>query len=118
VREHQEATATFDFVPIMREIKTNYEEGSIQSLEMHDGSVIQLHKLAKDWNPLDRVSAMSAIQSAKSKNEILTGLLYINSDSRDLHDLIQTSERPLNSLPQSELCPGAEILDGINNSFR
>ena len=118
VREHQEATATFDFVPIMREIKTNYPEGSIQTLEMHDGSVINLHKLAKDWDPLDRVSAINAVQKAKAKNEILTGLLYMNSDSEDLHDLLQTSERPLNKLTKSELCPGSEILDGINDSFR
>ena len=85
---------------------------------MHDGSVIQLHKLAKDWNPLDRVSAMNAVQSAKARNEILTGLLYMNSDSRDLHELLQTSEIPLNKLSKSELCPGSTILDGINASFR
>src|SRR6185436_9855111 len=108
VREHQEATATFDFVPIAREIKTSYEEGSVQNLRMHDGSVIQLHKLAKDWNPLDRLSAMNAMLNAKAKHEILTGLIYINGESRDLHDILQTSERPLNSLPQTELCPGSE----------
>ncbi|HEY0429415.1 MAG TPA: 2-oxoacid:ferredoxin oxidoreductase subunit beta [Pyrinomonadaceae bacterium] len=118
VREHVEATATFDFVPIMKEIKTNYEEGSVASLQMHDGSVIQLHKLAKDWNPLDRFSAINAVQSAKAKNEILTGLLYLNNDSQDLHELLRTSDRPLNTLTESELCPGSEILDTINASFR
>ncbi|MGC2234662.1 MAG: 2-oxoacid:ferredoxin oxidoreductase subunit beta [Pyrinomonadaceae bacterium] len=118
VREHVEATATVDFVPIMKEIRTNYDAGSVESLEMHDGSVIQLHKLAKDWNPLDRVSAINAVQNAKARNEILTGLLYMNNDSRDLHELIQTSEKPLNKLSKSELCPGSTILDGINQSFR
>ena len=58
VREHQESTATFDFVPLAREIKTQYEEGTTQNLTMHDGSIIHLHKLAKNWNPLDRISAM------------------------------------------------------------
>jgi 2-oxoglutarate ferredoxin oxidoreductase subunit beta len=118
VREHQEATATFDFVPIAEEIKTSYEKGAVQNLKMHDGSIIQLHKLAKDWNPLDRLSAMNAMLNAKAKNEILTGLIYLNSDSQDLHDLIKTSDRPLNSLPQTELCPGSEILKDINASFR
>ncbi len=118
VREHQEATATFDFVPIEREIKTQYDEGTTQNLTMHDGSVIQLHKLAKDWNPLDRVSAINAVQTAKSKGEILTGLLYINPDSTDLHELIQTSDKPLNSLTKSELCPGSKVLEEINESFR
>jgi 2-oxoglutarate/2-oxoacid ferredoxin oxidoreductase subunit beta len=118
VREHQEATATFDFVPLAREIKTTYEEGATQNLTMHDGSVIQLHKLAKDWNPLDRISAMNAVSNARAKSEILTGLLYMNPDSKELHNLIETTEKPLNSLTESELCPGSEILKGINDSFR
>jgi 2-oxoglutarate ferredoxin oxidoreductase subunit beta len=118
VREHIEATATIDFVPIKREIKTNYEEGSVQSLKMHDGSLINLHKLAKDWNPSDKFSAINAVQNAKSKNEILTGLLYMNSDAQNFHGLLQTSEKPLNSLGEKELCPGAEILKEINDSFR
>ena len=118
VREHMEATSTFDFVPLAREIKTSYEEGETQNLTMHDGTVIQLHKLAKDWNPLDRISAISAIQTAKAKGEILTGLLYMNQDSRELHDLIQTTDKPLNSLTEKELCPGSQLLEGINESFR
>ena len=118
VREHVEATSTFDFVPIAREIKTQYDEGSTESLTMHDGSVIQLHKLAKDWDPLDRISAMNAVGNARAKNEILTGLLYLNPDCQDLHDLIETSDKPLNSLTESELCPGLEVLQGINDSFR
>lgn len=118
VREHIEATATFDFVPLAREIKTSYEEGAVQNLTLHDGSVIQLHKLAEDWNPTDRFSAINAVQNAKSKNEILTGLLYLNSDSRDFHELLQTSEKPLNTLTKSELCPGSKILDEINAGFR
>jgi 2-oxoglutarate/2-oxoacid ferredoxin oxidoreductase subunit beta len=118
VREHMEATSTFDFVPLAREIKTTYEEGETQNLKMHDGSVIQLHKLAKDWNPLDRVSAISAVQGARAKSEILTGLLYMNPDTQDLHDLIETTEKPLNSLTEKELCPGSAALEGINDSFR
>lgn len=118
VREHMEATATFDFVPLAREIKTTYEEGETQSLTLHDGTVIQLHKLAKDWNPLDKISATNAVLAAKAKNEILTGLLYMNTDSRDLHDLIETSDKPLNSLTEKDLCPGSQILEGINESFR
>src|SRR3954469_6362597 len=60
VREHMEATATFDYVPQASGIRTAYEEGRGENLKMHDGSVIRLHKLAKDWNPLDRLSAINA----------------------------------------------------------
>ena len=118
VREHIEATATIDFVPLKREIKTNYDEGSTQSIKMHDGSLINLHKLAKDWDPSDKFSAINAVQTAKSKDEILTGLLYMNPDAQHFHGLLQTSEKPMNSLGETELCPGAEILKEINDSFR
>lgn len=118
VREHMETTALVDFVPIAREIKADYPEGSLESLTMHDGSTISLRKLDKDWDPLNRSSAMNAVLNSKLKGEILTGLLYLNPDTSDLHDLIQTSDRPLNSLSQDELCPGSETLDKINASLR
>ena len=118
VREHMETTALVDFVPIAREIKADYAEGSVQDLTLHDGSTLSLRKLDNDWDPLDRISAMNAVQQSRVKNEILTGLLYMNSDTSDLHDLIQTSDRPLNALGQAELCPGSEALDKLNASLR
>jgi 2-oxoglutarate ferredoxin oxidoreductase subunit beta len=118
VRQHMETTATLDFVPMMREITANYEAGSVEDLTMHDGTSIHLHKLAKDWDPFDRVSAANAMMKARVKNEILTGLLYMDTESRDLHELIETTQRPLNSLATSELCPGSDALLKLNNSLR
>lgn len=118
VREHMETTAMMDFVPIAKEIKASYEEGSVQDLQMHDGSVIKLHKLANDWEPTDRFSAINAVQRAKQSGEILTGLLYMDPDTSDLHSLIQTSDKPLNSLTKEVLCPGSEALAKLNASLR
>ena len=118
VREHIEATATVDFVPIMREITATYEAGSIENLMLHDGTTIRLHKIEKNWDPLDRISSIMAVQNAKKKGEILTGLLYVDPDSLELHDILQTSETPLNKLTRSELCPGSEALASINQALR
>ena len=118
VREHIEATSTVDFVPISREILANYEAGSVKDLTMHDGTTIHLHKLEKDWDPLDRFSAINAMQRAKKNGEILTGLLYLDENSQDLHELINTSDRPLNKLGEAELCPGSEALAKLNASLR
>ena len=118
VREHIEATATVDFVPEMQEISVEYGKGTHKEVKMHDGSVIQLHKLAEEWDPLDRQSAMNAVLNAKAKNEILTGLLYVNPDTHDLHHMIKSSDRPLNTLKQEELCPGSEALKEINAGLR
>ncbi len=118
VREHVGATATVDFVPEMQEIIVEYGKGTHKNVTMHDGSVIQLHKLSEDWNPLDRQSAMNAVINSKAKNEILTGLLYVNPDAHDLHHMIKTSDKPLNTLTKEQLCPGSEMLSEINADLR
>jgi 2-oxoglutarate ferredoxin oxidoreductase subunit beta len=118
VREHIDATATLDFVPLMREITTSYEAGSIRELLMHDGSTITLHKLAKHWDPLDRLSAANAIRFARDKGEILTGLLFIDENSTDLHDILNTNETPLNLMSRDLLCPGSNVLATINDELR
>jgi 2-oxoglutarate ferredoxin oxidoreductase subunit beta len=107
-----------DYAPMMTEITTTYEAGSINDLLMHDGTTIRLHKLAKDWDPFDRWSAINAMQRARQDNEILTGLLYMDHNSTELHEMINTSERPLNALSQADLCPGADKLAKINESLR
>ncbi len=118
VRQHVEATATMDFVPQMQEISVEYGKGSHKQVKMHDGSMIELHKLSEDWDPLDRQSAMNAVLNAKAKSEILTGLLYVDPASQDLHHLLQTSDKPLNSLTKEVLCPGSEALKEINAGLR
>ena len=118
VRAHMEATATIDFVPEEKEITVDYAEGSSKNVKLHDGSLIQLHKLAPNWDPTDRGSAVNRLYAAKAKGEILTGLLYIDQDSRDLHELERTVNRPLNQLQETDLNPGAAALEAINESFR
>jgi len=118
VREHIEATATTDFVPEKKEIITHYEKGTGTDIEMHDGTYIRLEKLAATRDPFDRLGAIIALQNSRNRNEILTGLLYVEPKTSDLHETIQTSERPLNSLGQEELCPGAGELAGINQGMR
>jgi len=118
VREYMEATATVDFVPEEKEITVDYAEGDQTTVQLHDGSFIQLNKLNPDWVPTNRFSAFSRIQQAKAKGEVLTGLIYIDPKSQDLHDLMETVSEPLNSLREGDLNPGMEALEQINQSFR
>lgn len=118
VREHNEAMSKIDIVPIREEITVDYEQGDVKMVEMHDGSLLQLQKLSQGWNPEDKLSTISALYKARDNNEILTGLLYIDNDSVELNDLINTTNTPLNQLSEKELCPGMEVLEGINQGFR
>lgn len=118
VRQHLEATATVDFVPMQQEITTSYAEGSTKDVTMHDGSVIHLHKLNQTWDPQNRQSALNAIADAKSRGEILTGLIYVDTESRELHDVLNTSRQPLRTMTEKQLCPGSQALANINDSLR
>lgn len=118
VREHNEALSSLDFVPIKEEITASYDTEKVKLVEMHDGSFIRLNKLKQGWDPSDKISIVNALNLAKLKEEILTGLLYINNNSIELNDLIGTVNKPLNSLTEKELCPGSVVLEGINAGLR
>ncbi|NRB40040.1 MAG: 2-oxoacid:ferredoxin oxidoreductase subunit beta [Pseudomonadales bacterium] len=118
VREHVDATSTIDFVPLQQEITTKYGDGEAQEVTMHDGSVIHLQKLHQEWDPKDRQSALNAVAEAKAKGDILTGLLFVDVESQDLHETIQTVPKALNALTEVDLCPGSAVLENINESLR
>ena len=61
---------------------------------------------------------MVALESYRRSGQILTGLIYMDKDSRDLHDVLETSQRPLNTLTEDDLCPGSRVLENINESLR
>jgi 2-oxoglutarate ferredoxin oxidoreductase subunit beta len=118
VRDHSEATGTVDFVPMRKEITTRYEAGSAHEVTMHDGSVIRLYKDSDTLDPFDRRSAMLALAEQARNDTILTGLIYLDKSSRDLHEVLETSQRPLSQLAEPDLCPGNKMLVNINASLR
>ena len=118
VRDHMETLATVDFVPYQNEITLEYKEGQSKSVKLHDGSMLNLHKLNAEWDPTNRKSALEQINEFKDKGEILTGLIYIDQQSTDLHSLIKTSNQPLNSLTEKDLMPSLADLELINDDHR
>jgi len=58
------------------------------------------------------------LESHRSDGSILTGLIYMDKNTRDLHDMLETSQRPLNQLEEVDLCPGNKMLVNINASLR
>ncbi|MEM9100940.1 MAG: 2-oxoacid:ferredoxin oxidoreductase subunit beta [Pseudomonadota bacterium] len=118
VRAHNEALNAVDFIDEKEAITAYYKPGHSEEIPLHDGSIIKLTKLNREHDVTDRIAAITAVENSKNKGEILTGLLFHDSQSQDTHSMIGTSEEPLNSLSQSELCPGMKVLEEINDSFR
>lgn len=118
VRDHSDATGTVDFVPFQQEITTDYKEGANQTVTMHDGSKIVFHKGKSELDVTNRLTAMHNLGLQKEQGCILTGIIYVDPEARETHDIINTSKRPLNSLDESNLCPGNEALQKINAGLR
>jgi 2-oxoglutarate/2-oxoacid ferredoxin oxidoreductase subunit beta len=118
VREHNAAVNRMDVIPPRAPIHVDYAPGTTQAVTQHDGSVLNLHKLSAEYDPRDRNQAMAFLQARQAQGEIVTGLLYIDPDARDLHDNIGTVDTPLNALGDRELVPGAKALADINASLR
>ena len=118
VRDHLAATGTVDYVPVKDEITTKYAEGEASEVVLHDGSVVHLHKADPELDLHSRRSALRLIKDYKAKGQILTGLLFMDEDSKDLHEMIGTSKQPLREMSEADLCPGQAVLDKLNASLR
>jgi 2-oxoglutarate/2-oxoacid ferredoxin oxidoreductase subunit beta len=118
VREHNDAVNRLDFIASRAPITADLAPGETQDLRMHDGRMIRLRKLNEDYDPTDRVAAIGFLESRRAAGEVVTGLLYLDEESVDLHDALQTVPVPLNTLMDAELVPGNEALAGVNASLR
>ncbi len=118
IRDHYQMLGRLDFVPEMEEIKVEYAQGDSVDVTLHDGGLLRLHKLDETHDVRSADEALMAIRKQSAQGAVATGLLYINDGEQDLHDVIGSTQRPLNSVPMSELCPGSAALAGINARLR
>ncbi len=118
VREHNDAVNRLDFMPEREPIGVEYPEGGTRDVVLHDGGLLRLRKLDPDYDPSDKVRAMSFLEAHRARGEVVTGLLYLRPDSDDMHAALQTVDTPLNALSDSDLVPGNAALAGVNASLR
>jgi 2-oxoglutarate ferredoxin oxidoreductase subunit beta len=118
VREHNEAVNRLDVITGRAPIKVDYAPGSVEVVEQHDGTTLALRKLDAEYDVHDRFAAMTFVQHHASKGQIVTGLLFVEPESDDLHGHLNTVTAPLNALNEKELCPGSSALEKINAGLR
>ena len=118
VREHNEAVNRLDIILGREPITAEYAPGQMELVRQHDGTYLKLKKIATDYDPTDRVAVMNYLQEHKARGEIVTGLLYVDSDADDLHGYLDSVETPFNALSDSDLVPGAAALAKLNASLR
>ncbi len=117
-RQHYHPAIHTDFVPPSEEIKARYDEGASLPIELHDGSTIVLKKVDKDYDPSNRVQAIGYLEDYRARGEIVTGLLYIDEQLEDMHQLSNTVAEPLSRAAYEDLNPGRDALKKLQETLR
>jgi 2-oxoglutarate ferredoxin oxidoreductase subunit beta len=118
VKEHEETLQEMSFVPHFEEIDVEYDPGTTVNVTMHDGSHLQLRKLEEDYDPTDRIQAITRLTEAHDKGEVLTGLFYVNTKAPSFLDMLNMVDQPLATLPEGMTRPGREVLEAAMEELR
>lgn len=87
-------------------------------VSMHDGSRLRLRKLEEDYDPTDKIRAITRLNEAKEKGEMLTGVLYVNTQAPTFLDMLNITDEPLASLSSSVVRPAPEVLEQVMEELR
>jgi len=117
VKEHDFLLHTPDFIPRYEEVEVDYEPGTVQDVELQDGSHILLRKLAEDFDATNPMDAMRVIRESRSQGELVTGLLYVNPGASDLIAREHVATKPLVHMDEDELRIDRAGWDALMQTF-
>jgi 2-oxoglutarate ferredoxin oxidoreductase subunit beta len=118
VLDHEEPLHEVDFVPVFENISVEYDPGTAFEVTMHDGSHLRLRKLEEEYDPTDKIQAVTRLMEAHAKGEVLTGVFYINANAPTFIDMLNVTDQPLATLPESATRPSREALEHCMEELR
>ena len=115
-KEHEAPLHDITYVPPRNEIMLEKEmsAGEVREVAMHDGSIIVLKNLEKQYDPTNRFEALRVLEEAQRNNWLITGLIYVATDRPTLSETYQLVETPLNRLTEADIRPAPAMLDKVN----
>jgi 2-oxoglutarate ferredoxin oxidoreductase subunit beta len=118
MKDHEEPLQEVSFVPVFEDITVEYDPGTTVEVTMHDGSRLRLRKLEEEYDPKNRIEAITRLNEAHEKGEVLTGVFYVNTEAPSFVDLLNMTDEPLATLPESAVRPGREVLEQLMEELR
>ncbi len=113
-KEHEEPLQEVGFVPRLPEIEVEQKAGQSTRVQLHDGSWITLRALHHDeHNVTDRGSALQLLEQSRHRDELLTGLIYLDAKRPDFIANLNVTDTPLALLKEESLRPRPEVLAKI-----
>ena len=118
VKDHEEILQDVSFVPHFEDIERRIRPGN--NGRRHDARRLQLRlrKLEEDYDPTDRIQAITRLTEAHDKGEVLTGVFYVNPKAPSFLDMLNMVDQPLATLPESLTRPGREVLEAAMEELR
>lgn len=113
MQEHDEPISEVGFVPYFEDITVDYDPDTTVDVRLHDGSHMRLRKLHQNYDPTDKVNAVKMLMEAHDRDEVLTGVFYVDTQKPDFSSLLNMVDEPLASLPQERVRPGRNVLSEI-----
>ena len=116
-KKHEVPLHDITYIPKEEEIiiEERFEPGTIKEVTLHDGSIVILKKLDRDYDPTNRQEALRVLQEAQEKHWLITGLIYVNTEQPTLAEVYNLPDEPLNRLPEARLRPPRETIAEINS---
>jgi 2-oxoglutarate ferredoxin oxidoreductase subunit beta len=118
MKEHEEMLHELDFVPHFEDISVEIAEGEVRDVQMHDGSHLRIRKLDRDYDPTDKIAALRMLSEAQAKGEVLTGVLYVDTQKPNFLQVLNMSDETLATLPESKTRPPRAVLDHVMEELR
>ncbi|HZD94286.1 MAG TPA: 2-oxoacid:ferredoxin oxidoreductase subunit beta [Candidatus Sulfotelmatobacter sp.] len=117
-KDHDEPIQEIGFVPAFENIDVDYDPGTTAAVRMHDGSQLRLRKLGRDYDATSKVGAMRLLAESHEKDEMLTGVFYVNTTAPSFVEQLNMTGDSLAKLPQEIVRPSRQALDEIMEELR
>jgi 2-oxoglutarate/2-oxoacid ferredoxin oxidoreductase subunit beta len=118
MKDHDEPLHELGFVPAYEDISVEIADGEVREVTLHDGSRIVIRKLARDYDPTDKMRAIQTLHEATAVEHVVTGIIYVDTGRPTFVDLLNLVDEPLATLPEDRVRPPRAALDEVLEELR
>src|SRR5574341_680308 len=118
MKDHDAPLQELSFIPAYQDIAVGYDPGPVTGVARHDGSRLRLRKLEADYAPTRRAAALKRLAESRARDEVLTGVFFVDPAAPTLLDMLDIAEAALATLPEAAVRPPPEALARIMDELR
>ena len=74
--------------------------------------------MEQDYDPTNKTEAVKRVMESHDAEEVLTGVLYLNTTAPNFIDMINMTDQPLATLPESVTRPSRKVLEECMEALR